>query len=81
MCPPRYPLPTASRCSVIDVIKLREYAVHGIPQEVRGHVWLYLLGVLSPEKSINEKRKKELQASNAHVITTKPFFSNWRQKS
>ena len=40
----------SSEDGVVDVIKLREYAVHGIPGEVRGQVWLYLLGVVSPEK-------------------------------
>jgi len=50
----------SSEDGVVDVIKLREYAVHGIPGEVRGQVWLYLLGVVSPEKSTSEKCKKEL---------------------
>ncbi|KOS13422.1 ankyrin repeat-containing protein [Malassezia pachydermatis] len=35
----------------LDLAKLRNYARHGIHPQVRGEVWLYLLGVLSSDKS------------------------------
>jgi hypothetical protein len=31
---------------IIDIRRLREFAVHGIPASVREEVWLYFLGVL-----------------------------------
>ncbi|PWZ01846.1 hypothetical protein BCV70DRAFT_185391 [Testicularia cyperi] len=34
----------------VDLQKLRDYARHGVQPEVRGEVWLYLLGVLSDDK-------------------------------
>lgn len=36
---------------VVEVDKLRDIAQHGIPDEVRGEVWKYLLGVQHPDKS------------------------------
>lgn len=35
----------------VDLPKLRDYARHGVQPTVRGEVWLYLLGVLSDDKS------------------------------
>ncbi|PWO00379.1 hypothetical protein FA09DRAFT_327820 [Tilletiopsis washingtonensis] len=35
----------------VDLAKLRDYARHGVQPSVRGEVWLYLLGVLSDDKS------------------------------
>ncbi|PKI83623.1 hypothetical protein MVES1_002757 [Malassezia vespertilionis] len=35
----------------LDLNKLRNYARHGIQPQVRGEVWLYLLGVLAANKS------------------------------
>jgi hypothetical protein len=35
----------------VDIQKLRDYARHGVRPAVRGEVWLYLLGVLSDDKS------------------------------
>ncbi|WFD28298.1 hypothetical protein MNAN1_003306 [Malassezia nana] len=35
----------------LDLAKLRNYARHGVHPQVRGEVWLYLLGVLSADKS------------------------------
>lgn len=35
----------------VDLQKLRDYARHGVQPSVRGEVWLYLLGVLSDDKS------------------------------
>ncbi|WFD31836.1 hypothetical protein MSPP1_002876 [Malassezia sp. CBS 17886] len=35
----------------LDLSKLRNYARHGVQPQVRGEVWLYLLGVLSSDKS------------------------------
>ncbi|EPQ29645.1 uncharacterized protein PFL1_02865 [Pseudozyma flocculosa PF-1] len=34
----------------VDLQKLRDYARHGTQPDVRGEVWLYLLGVLSDDK-------------------------------
>eukprot|EP00033_Pygsuia_biforma_P003328 GCRY01003647.1.p1 GENE.GCRY01003647.1~~GCRY01003647.1.p1 ORF type:complete len:343 (-),score=85.49 GCRY01003647.1:76-1104(-) len=36
---------------VIDLDKLTDLAKHGIPEEVRGETWKYLLGVSNPNKS------------------------------
>lgn len=35
----------------VEIQKLRDYARHGVQAAVRGEVWLYLLGVLSDDKS------------------------------
>ncbi|KAJ2699858.1 hypothetical protein FB645_005185 [Coemansia sp. IMI 203386] len=35
----------------VDVNRLRKYARHGIPDEIRGEVWKYLLGVEKPDRS------------------------------
>ncbi|KAI8326261.1 ankyrin repeat-containing protein [Martensiomyces pterosporus] len=35
----------------IDVNKLRKYARHGIPDQIRGEVWKYLLGVEKSDRS------------------------------
>ncbi|KAF9997755.1 hypothetical protein BGZ79_008546 [Entomortierella chlamydospora] len=49
----------------IEVSKLREYARHGIPYEVRGRVWVYLLGIkgadLSNEVSTQKQRMQEFE--------------------
>jgi hypothetical protein len=34
----------------IDMQKLQDAAKHGIPQQVRGAVWKYLLGAEQPDK-------------------------------
>ena len=36
---------------VVEVAQLRDIAQHGLPNEVRGEVWMYLLGVQHPDKS------------------------------
>ncbi|KAL7410315.1 hypothetical protein BDY24DRAFT_400128 [Mrakia frigida] len=35
----------------VDLPKVKEFSRHGIPDEIRGEVWMYLLGVLSPDKT------------------------------
>jgi len=45
----------------VDVVKLREYAAHGIPAEIRGDVWLYLLGVVSSDKSTHAAHRAILK--------------------
>ncbi|KAI9504125.1 hypothetical protein GGI25_001325 [Coemansia spiralis] len=35
----------------VDVNRLRKYARHGIPDEIRGEVWKFLLGVEKPDRS------------------------------
>lgn len=46
----------------VDVSKLSDYARHGIPFDVRGQVWMYLLGVLPADRSkeISDIREKYL---------------------
>jgi len=34
----------------VEIDKLQDIAKHGIPDEVRGEVWKYLLGVQDPDK-------------------------------
>lgn len=52
----------------IDITKLRNYARHGVHPEVRGEVWLYLLGVLSVDKSqeMTSVRSKFLEYESAN---------------
>ncbi|PWN52160.1 hypothetical protein IE53DRAFT_385426 [Violaceomyces palustris] len=47
----------------VDLQKLRDFARHGIQPEVRGEVWLYLLGVLSDDKGqeMSSVRSKYLE--------------------
>eukprot|EP00126_Sphaerothecum_destruens_P005686 Sdes_comp18959_c1_seq1m9486 len=42
----------------VDMEKLREMASEGVPDEVRGEVWKYLLGVNRPDKSEEESTMK-----------------------
>ncbi|GAA98404.1 uncharacterized protein L969DRAFT_47718 [Mixia osmundae IAM 14324] len=35
----------------VDLAKLRSYARHGVPLEIRGEVWLYLLGVFDADRT------------------------------
>ncbi|KAI9137319.1 ankyrin repeat-containing protein [Paraphysoderma sedebokerense] len=43
----------------IDIDKLRDSARHGVPEEVRGQVWKYLLGVEEPDRSHEMSDDKE----------------------
>ncbi|KAF9358147.1 hypothetical protein BGX34_009042 [Mortierella sp. NVP85] len=45
----------------VEVNKLREYARHGIPREVRGEVWLYLLGIQESDRSKEVSTQKQKQ--------------------
>lgn len=49
----------------IEIPKLREYARHGIPREVRGETWLYLFGIQdadrSKEVSIQKQRIQDFE--------------------
>ncbi|KAG0249358.1 hypothetical protein BG011_009379 [Mortierella polycephala] len=43
----------------IEVNKLRDYARHGISKEVRGEVWLYLLGIQEADRSKEVSTQKQ----------------------
>ncbi|WFC99028.1 hypothetical protein MYAM1_001763 [Malassezia yamatoensis] len=55
----------------LDLSKLQAYARHGVQPQVRGEVWLYLLGVLSSDKSqeMTTVRNKflEYEAVSKHI--------------
>jgi TBC1 domain family member 2 len=38
--------------TLVDIDKLQSASKHGVPDEVRGEVWKYLLGVEAPDKSM-----------------------------
>jgi len=41
----------------VELDKLRDIARHGVPDDVRGEVWKYLLGVLPPDKCTSRRRE------------------------
>jgi hypothetical protein len=43
--------------TLVDLDKLRAAARFGVPDEVRGEVWLYLLGVEGPDKADELSRR------------------------
>ncbi|KAF9912456.1 hypothetical protein EC991_010543 [Linnemannia zychae] len=43
----------------IEIPKLREYARHGIPREVRGETWLYLFGIQDADRSKEVSTRKQ----------------------
>ncbi|KAI9239665.1 MAG: rab-GTPase-TBC domain-containing protein [Podila humilis] len=43
----------------VEVNKLRDYARHGISREVRGEVWLYLLGIQEADRSKEVSTQKQ----------------------
>ncbi|KAF9576827.1 hypothetical protein EC968_003334 [Mortierella alpina] len=43
----------------IDIPKLRRYASDGIPRELRGEVWLYLLGIRDADRSKEVSTQKQ----------------------
>ncbi|KAG0230726.1 hypothetical protein BGW42_000780 [Actinomortierella wolfii] len=43
----------------VEVNKLREYARHGISKEIRGEVWLYLLGIQEADRSKEVSSQKQ----------------------
>ncbi|KAF9439248.1 hypothetical protein BGZ76_007449 [Entomortierella beljakovae] len=47
----------------IEVPKLREYARHGIPYEIRGRVWVYLLGIRQADRSkeVSSDKQRRLE--------------------
>eukprot|EP00128_Syssomonas_multiformis_P018595 Colp12_sorted_trinity150504_noHs@24184 len=47
----------------VDMEKLSEMAQYGVPDEVRGEVWKYLLGVVHPDKSkeVSEIKEQSLE--------------------
>lgn len=57
---------------LVDLQKLRDYARHGVQPTVRGEVWLYLLGVLSADKS-----KYCTVSSFFLLIRVRDFWSDW----
>lgn len=47
----------------VPLAKLREFALQGIPEKVRGEVWLYLLDVVPPSKALAVSAAKDLELS------------------
>ncbi|KAF9113027.1 hypothetical protein BGX27_002333 [Mortierella sp. AM989] len=43
----------------VEINKLRDYASHGISREVRGDVWLYLLGIQEADRSKEVSARKQ----------------------
>ncbi|GJJ69725.1 hypothetical protein EMPS_02073 [Entomortierella parvispora] len=43
----------------VEVNKLRDYARHGISREIRGEVWLYLLGIQEADRSKEVSTQKQ----------------------
>ncbi|KAF9178786.1 hypothetical protein BGZ51_008802 [Haplosporangium sp. Z 767] len=43
----------------VEIPKLREYARHGIPKQIRGEVWLYLLGIKDADRSKEVSSQKQ----------------------
>ncbi|ORY88160.1 hypothetical protein BCR35DRAFT_330366 [Leucosporidium creatinivorum] len=54
----------------VDIQKLRSFARYGIPPSLRGEVWLYLLGVLSPD------RTNEITSVRSNAPATTPVVSS-----
>eukprot|EP00761_Pharyngomonas_kirbyi_P004455 gb/GECH01004460.1/.p1 GENE.gb/GECH01004460.1/~~gb/GECH01004460.1/.p1 ORF type:complete len:293 (+),score=46.88 gb/GECH01004460.1/:1-879(+) len=44
----------------VDLERLRYLARHGVPEEIRGEVWKYLIGVATPDKSEEETRRNRM---------------------
>ncbi|KAJ2757872.1 hypothetical protein H4S06_002967 [Coemansia sp. BCRC 34490] len=51
----------------VDVNRLRKYARHGIPDEIRGEVWKFLLGVEKPDRS-NELTQRRARSESYREI-------------
>eukprot|EP01112_Ceratiomyxa_fruticulosa_P018900 TRINITY_DN6110_c0_g1_i1.p1 TRINITY_DN6110_c0_g1~~TRINITY_DN6110_c0_g1_i1.p1 ORF type:complete len:293 (-),score=39.34 TRINITY_DN6110_c0_g1_i1:218-1096(-) len=68
--------------SIIDLSKLVDASIHGIPQKIRGEVWKYLLEVAKPDKSEEERQKKqqiqEYQESLSGAISNPEIIRNVR---
>ncbi|PWN18698.1 hypothetical protein BCV69DRAFT_284682 [Microstroma glucosiphilum] len=55
----------------VDIARLRHLSRHGVHPAVRGEVWMYLLGVLSPDKS------QEMTSVRALYNTYDGLFSSY----
>ena len=44
--------------SHVDLGRLRDWAVHGVPQDVRGEVWKYLLRIAEPDQAREQERQR-----------------------
>eukprot|EP00037_Helgoeca_nana_P001723 m.29020 g.29020 ORF g.29020 m.29020 type:complete len:425 (-) comp12074_c0_seq1:36-1310(-) len=53
----------------VDVESIRAAAYHGIPDKVRGEVWLYLLGVRPPSKHMAIEHTKQLEERYLQIET------------
>eukprot|EP00048_Salpingoeca_helianthica_P024320 m.31422 g.31422 ORF g.31422 m.31422 type:complete len:296 (+) comp9314_c0_seq1:763-1650(+) len=60
--------------TVIDVEKLRDWAVHGIPQEARGEVWKYILQVAEPDQSRDAEHTRVVNKEYGMCDTDSPEF-------
>ncbi|KAK4046161.1 hypothetical protein OIV83_006302 [Microbotryomycetes sp. JL201] len=59
----------------VDLDKLRSFARYGIPANVRGEVWLYLLGVLSQDRT-NEITSVRSKYASYTAMDKNPIHSN-----
>ncbi|KAK3805623.1 MAG: rab-GTPase-TBC domain-containing protein [Benniella sp.] len=64
----------------VEVAKLREYARYGIPREVRGEAWLYLLGIQDADRSKEVSTKKQ-RIQDFELMDKEPNESSKRVRS
>ncbi|KDE07099.1 hypothetical protein MVLG_02669 [Microbotryum lychnidis-dioicae p1A1 Lamole] len=60
----------------VDLQKLRSYSRYGIPPAIRGEVWLYLLGVLSPDRTNEITSVRSKYASYANMDKLPPTHAH-----
>ncbi|SCV67458.1 BQ2448_5069 [Microbotryum intermedium] len=60
----------------VDLQKLRSYSRYGIPPVIRGEVWLYLLGVLSPDRTNEITSVRSKYASYATMDKLPPAHAH-----
>lgn len=53
----------------VDLVKLQEFAAHGIPQKIRGEVWLHLLNVRASHTSQTAEQKRAFKKHYASLDT------------
>ncbi|KAI8062644.1 rab-GTPase-TBC domain-containing protein [Gongronella butleri] len=56
----------------VDIDRLRILARHGVPQQIRGDVWKFLLGVEQADRSKELSSSKERQEEYAQIDKTDP---------
>ncbi|KAG0055843.1 hypothetical protein BGZ83_007276 [Gryganskiella cystojenkinii] len=61
----------------VEIPKLREYARHGVPRQVRGEVWLYLLDIQDANRSKEVSTQKQ-RAQEFELLDKEPNDSTKR---